>query len=162
MIDAFKSRYQRHFSGPLPIFIPEAVIQAVQPVQQDFNFEGYYAPTILFQDPYSANPKTKALGEPMIYHKLMYEKPFDLSCQWSGAMPITTEGSLNALCFITKNILAIVQETQSTIDWHNQYLILPLERDLPLVRPGQKIAISFDYAAGAPLSALRPVLSGPQ
>ena len=76
-------------------------------------------------------------------------------------MPITTEGALNALCFITKNILAIVQETQSTIDWHNQYLILPLEQDL-LVRPGQKMAISLDYTAGAPLSTLRPVLSGPQ
>ena len=161
MIDAFKSRYQRHFNGPLPTFIPEAVIQAVQAVHHDFYFEGYYAPTILFQNPYSINPRMRALGEPMIYHKLLYETPYDLSCQWSGAMPITAEGTLNALCFITKNILAIVPDTQSTIDWHNQYLILPLENEVP-VRPGQRMTISLDYPAGAPLSALRPVVSGPQ
>ena len=160
VIDAFKSRYQRRFEGPLPVFIPEAVIQAVQPVQQDFQFEGYYAPIIQFQSPYDIQPRTTLLGEPVIYHQLLYEQPFGLSCKWSGAVPITAEGNLNALRIITKNILAIVPETKSTIDWYNQYLILPLEREVP-VRLGQKMMISLDYPASAPLSELRPVVTGP-
>lgn len=45
VISAFKERYLRKFGGPLPAFVPEALIQAVQPVQQSFDFEGYHAPT---------------------------------------------------------------------------------------------------------------------
>jgi len=131
MIDAFKKRYQSNFEGlPLPIFVPEAVIQAVQPVQQDFHYESYYAPVIMFQHPYGAQPQTIELGGPVIYHHMLYEQPFGLSCKWSGAVPITTEGTLNAVRIITKNILAIVPETQSTIDWHNQYLVQPIEREI--------------------------------
>ena len=159
VIDAFKSRYQRCFEGQeLPTFVPAAVVQAVQPVQHDFYFEGYYAPIIIFQYPYSIDPRTTELGKPVIYHQMLYDPPFDLSCQWSGTMPITTEGTLNALRIITKNILAFEPETQSVIDWHNQYLIQPLERDIP-VRPGQSITVSLDYSAGAPLTALNPVVT---
>ena len=74
-------------------------------------------------------------------------------------MPITFEGTFNALRIITKNILAIVEETRSTIDWHNQYLILPLEQERK-VMPGQSIKISLDYSAGAPLAELRPIVTG--
>ena len=160
VIDAFKNRYMQRFDCPMPAFIPEAVIQAVQPVQYDFMYEGYYAPIIQFHDPYNVHPRAAPLAEPVIYHQLLYEQPFGLSCRWSGEIIIAAEGALNALRIITKNILAIVPETQSTIDWHNQYLIVPLERETP-VRPGQRIAVSLDYPAGAPLSELRPVVVGP-
>jgi predicted RNA methylase len=160
VIDAFKSRYQRKFEGSLPIFIPEATIQAIQPVQHDFNFEGFHAPIILFQHPYSIDPRTTELGEPVIYHQLLYDQNFGFSCQWSGTVPITTEGTLNAFRIATKNILAIIPEKQSSISWHNQYLILPLEEELS-VRSGQQIAVSWDYSAGDPLSALRPIVTGP-
>jgi len=161
VIDAFKSRYQRRFEGhPLPEFIPLGVIQAVQPVQHDFQFEGYYAPVTLFQAPYDVYPKTTVLGEPVVYHQVLYEQPYDLSCRWSGTAPITAYGTLNALRIVTKNVLAIEPEAQSFIEWHNQHLILPLERETS-VRPGHSIEISLDYLTGAPLSALRPVVTGP-
>ena len=161
VIDAFKSRYQRCFEGhPLPEFIPAAVIQAVQPLQYDFQFEGYYAPIILFHDPYSINSRATELGEPVVYHQLLYDQPYELSCKWDGVMDITTEGTLNALRIVTKNLLAIVPETQSSIDWRMHYLVQPLEHDVS-VRPGQIMTVSLDYTAGAPLSALRPVVTGP-
>lgn len=158
VIDAFKRRYQNLFkNSPLPVFIPEAVVQAIQPVQYDFKFEGYYAPVIMFQDPYSIQSRTTELGEPVIYHQLLYEEPFGTSCQWSGDISIAVDGTLNALRIITKNILAFIAESQSAIEWHNQYLIVPLEREIS-VRQGQKVTISMNYSAGAPLSALNPVV----
>ena len=42
VIDAFKRNYTAKYGRQLPVFIPGAVLQAVQPVWQDFNFEGYY------------------------------------------------------------------------------------------------------------------------
>ena len=158
VIDSFKTRYQNRFEGQLPAFIPEATIQAVQPVQHDFEFEGFRAPVVLFQYPYSIDPRTLDLGDPVIYHQLQYKNHFGLSCAWSGALSITAEGNFNALRFATKNILAIMEEDQSSVTWHNQYLILPLERALTVL-PGQRIAISWDYNAGAPLSALHPMIS---
>jgi Predicted RNA methylase len=158
VIKAFKERYVQRFSGPLPVFIPEALLQAVQPVQQSFDFEGYYAPTILFQDPVVSHPGTRDLGAPVLYQQLTYESPFDLACQWSGALPITTDGTLNALRIVTKNILAILLDSQSTIDWHNQYLIVPLEKEF-LVKPGDNVRVAFHYTAGDPLSSFQPLVS---
>jgi predicted RNA methylase len=158
MIDAFKSRYQHRFEGcPLPNFIPMAVMQAVQPIQHDFKFEGYNAPIIMFQDPYSTDPRTAELGDALIYHHLLYGQPYDLSCKCNEIIHFTTEGTFNAIRIITKNILAIDPKTQVAIDWHNLYLIVPLEREIK-VRPGQSVSISFEYLTGAPLSALRPVV----
>jgi predicted RNA methylase len=162
MIASFKSRYQLRFKDlPLPKFIPTAVIQAVQPIQHDFRFEGYYAPLIMFQDPYVDDPRTTILGDAVIYHQLLYEQPYDLSCRCSENMCFTAEGTFNAIRIITKNILAIEPKTQAIIDWHNLYLIVPLKQEIS-VRAGQRMAINFDYPAGAPLSALRPVVTNPQ
>ncbi|MCL2874032.1 MAG: methyltransferase domain-containing protein [Defluviitaleaceae bacterium] len=159
MIDEFKTRYKKHFKdSPMPIFIPTAVIQAIQPVNHDFHFEGYYAPITLFQDPYHDDPRTTPLGNPVVYHQLMYDQAYDFSCKWSGNVQIVNEGSFNAIRVITKNILAIKPENQEIIDWHNQYLIIPLEKELK-VNQGQNINISFDYLAGAPLTDLRPVVT---
>lgn len=44
LIESFKRRYLERFGDPLPVFIPEAIIMAVQPMQQDYNFHGYDAP----------------------------------------------------------------------------------------------------------------------
>jgi len=158
VIKAFKERYVQRFSGPLPVFIPEAVLQAVQPVQQSFDFEGYYAPTILFQDPVVSHISTRELGALVLYQQLTYESPFDLLCQWSGSLPIAMGGTLNALRVVTKNILAILVDSQSTIDWHNQYLIVPLAKEF-LVKPGDTVHVAFHYTAGDPLPSFQPLVS---
>jgi predicted RNA methylase len=102
VIAAFKEHCARRFPGPLPIFIPEATLQAVQPVEQSFTFEGYYVPTMLFQDPVVGHSDTRQLGGPVIYQQLTYERHFSLSCRWSGELSITTGGKLNALRIVTK------------------------------------------------------------
>ena len=158
VIKAFKERYVQRFSGPLPVFIPEAVLQAVQPVQQSFDFEGYYAPTILFQDPVVSHVGTRELGAPVLYQQLTYESPFDLLCQWSGSLTIALGGTFNALRIVTKNILAILVDSQSTIDWHNQYLIVPLTKEFP-VKSGDTVHVAFNYTAGDPLSSFHPLVS---
>ncbi|MCP5242841.1 MAG: hypothetical protein H6940_05310 [Burkholderiales bacterium] len=72
------------FGGPLPVFVPEASIQAIQPIQQDFNFEGFNAPTILFQDPYSVQARSQNLSDPEIFQLLTYAEPFNPNCSWMG------------------------------------------------------------------------------
>ncbi|MCC8165622.1 MAG: methyltransferase domain-containing protein [Planctomycetes bacterium] len=161
MIDSFKSRYAERFPNRrLPAFIPTATIQAFQPVQYDFTFEGYTAAIPVFQDPYSADARATALGDPMVYQQLLYESPYELACRFNGAVPITAEGRLNALRFVTKNLLAIKPDL-TTIDWHNQFLIIPLDHGLA-VRPGQAVTLTFDYAPGDPLAALHPMVTGVQ
>jgi len=158
MIEAFKTRYSKRFSGSImPVFIPTATIQAIQPVFHDFRFEGYYAPLTLFQDPYHEDPRTLSLGNPVVYHQLMYGEDFGLDCNWSGSIQIAQEGTLNALRVITKNILAMNPSDNQIIDWHNQYLIVPLEKELK-VKSGQDVKVSFDYKAGAALATFKPII----
>jgi len=155
VIAAFKKNYQAKYGENLPILIPGATIQAVQPVCQDFYFEGYYAPVILFQDPYSLQPRTSEMGEPTVYHQLVYSEPYELDIKWNGKLIASKEGKINALRFITKNILAINPQTHEIIDWSNQYLVLPLENEIE-VKANQEIEVSFEYDSGAPLTSLCP------
>lgn len=153
VIDSFKKRYWEKFGNPLPIFVPEASIQAIQPIEQNFHFEGFYAPTILFQDPCAIQERSKSLGNPEVFQLLSYAEPFNQTCHWDGEIIIAENGQLNALRLITKNILAINMLTHNTVDWHTQYIIVPLSTPIA-VSKGDHISIRFSYQGGAPLSAL--------
>lgn len=158
VISSFKERYLTRFGKPLPLFVPEALIQAVQPVDHDFNFEGYFAPTPLFQDAYSTHAKTRELAAPVVYQLLAYQDPLPARCDWSGCIAVEQAGVFNGLRFITKNILAIVAENQTTIDWHCQYLIIPLAHPLKVAQ-GDSLQIHFSYEAGASLADLEESLN---
>lgn len=153
VIDSFKKRYLEKFGGPLPVFVPEASIQAIQPLQQDFHFEDFYAPTILFQDPCAIQERSKSLGDPEVFQLLSYAEPFDQTCHCDAEILIAENGQLNALRLITKNILAINMHTSNTVDWHTQYIIVPLSTPIN-VSKGDHISIRFSYQGGAPLNAL--------
>lgn len=153
VIDSFKQRYLKKFGGTLPVFIPEASIQAIQPLEHDFHFAGFYAPTIQFQNPYVIQERSKGLGDPEVFQLLAYAESYSQTCQWDGEILITGDGQLNALRLITKNLLAINVTTCSTIDWHTQYIVLPLPESIQ-VSKGDHIAIRFSYQGGAPLNAL--------
>jgi predicted RNA methylase len=74
LIESFKQRYLQRFGGPLPLFMPEAVIMAVQPLQQDYHFEGYHAPIIQFQ-PHTLHPGTIELAQAAVCSILDFSKP---------------------------------------------------------------------------------------
>ena len=159
VIASFKQRYLEKFGAPLPVFVPEAFIQAVQPVHQSFNFEGYYAPAPLFQAPDMEQNRTWELGKPVVYQMARYAETLPGTCGWEGKIEIEKAGALNALRFITKNTLAIIPQDKSSIDWHSQYLIVPLDQAIP-VEAGQRVRIRFDYAPGDAVDALRPEVLG--
>lgn len=158
VLTAFKQRYLAQFGAPLPRFIPEAFIQAVQPIQQSFGFNGYYAPIPSLQDPSTIHPRTLELAPPSIFQQAHYDHSLPTHCDWQGEITLEKSGSLNALRFITKNILTIVEEEQRSIDWFSQYLILPLTEPL-MVNAAQKLAIHFSYTLGDPISTLQPTVT---
>ena len=153
VIHCFKENYKKKFGSQRPFFIPCATLNAIQPVQQDFNFTGYTAPVLLFQDPYSMHKRTVELGNPVLYHQLMYDEPYGNSCCFDGMIQITKDGCLNALRVITKSILAF--SSAGSTDWHSQYLILPMDNPLD-VKAGQEVRLCFSYEFGAPLNAFKP------
>jgi predicted RNA methylase len=155
VIDSFKQRYLEKFGGPLPRFVPEAFIQAVQPVQQSFDFNGYCAPTPFFQDPNTKQPRTVELGSPALYQLCSYSESLPMECGWQSALAIERDGLLNALRFITKNVLTIDEAEHRSVDWFSQYLIVPLDKPLK-VSAGQHMMVSFTYCPGDPISALKP------
>lgn len=153
MIEAFKQRYLRHFGGPLPIFVPEAVIMAVQPLQQHYDFFGFYAPIIQFQRPLIMQNGTTELAVPAVYSTLDLSQPTSREIQWQGRFMLTQDGSVNALRFITKNILAVLHEQASTIDWLIDYLVLPLDKSVE-GKAGDVLEVAFNYLAGGSIRSL--------
>lgn len=153
VLQNFKTRYLQKFGGPLPLFVPEACIQAVQPVQHDFDYDGFYAPTILFQDPAAIHEKTQELSGPAVFQMFVYDEEIPQTCDCNGTIKIVADGQLNALRLVTKNVLAVVEEAQSTIDWFNQYLIAPLDKPLD-VSSGDEVEVRFGYPVGSDFKAL--------
>jgi type I protein arginine methyltransferase len=154
VIEAFKQRYLARFGGPLPVFLPEAVIMAVQPLQQEYDFEGFYAPIIQFQETEVIYPGTVELADPAVYSVLDFTGPVDPLISFEGQFVVQRSGQLNALRFVTKNILAVVQERGTTIDWLNHYMTVPLAKPFDVVE-GDVLPVSFRYRAGGSIPSLQ-------
>ncbi len=157
VIESFKRRYLARFGGPLPVFMPEAVIMAAQPLQQEYDFEGFYAPIVQFHETNVVYPGTVELAQPAVYSILDFSQPVDSQIAWEGKFLIEKAGCVNALRFVTKNVLAVVPEQNSTIDWLNHYMSLPLSRPVQ-VCAGDVIEVSFAYRAGGSLPSLEAAI----
>jgi hypothetical protein len=130
---------------------------AVQPLQQDYHFEGYYAPILQIQDLGIELPDTVEMARPELYSILDFTQKTSQDIAWDGQFTIERDGAVNALRFITKNVLAIVEQTSSTIDWLNRYMAFPLNEPVK-VKAGDKLRVRFQYRAGGLISSLQEAL----
>jgi len=157
MVESFKRRYLKKFGGPLPVMVPTAVLMAVQPLQQKYDFHGYQAPIIQVQE-FSGNaPDTIELAPPTLYSTMDFNQPNALDIAWEGSFLIHRDGQVNALRFITKNILAMTLETSSSINWLNRYMAFPLSQPVN-VQAGDVLRVRFNYKTGGLLSTLTDTL----
>lgn len=157
MMESFKQRYRQRFGSKLPRFVPEAAVMAVQPLQQDFDFHGYQAPIVQFQEPSVLQHGTVEIAAPQVYSILDFNETTDSMIRWEGRFAVETAGTVNALRFITKNILAVLMQQSSTIDWLNHYLVLPLS--IPVdVKAGDVLEVAFEYRAGGSIPSLQQAM----
>ncbi len=153
VIEAFR-RNHAALHGDHPIrFAPEATLLMIQGVQQDFDYAGYCAPVPLFQAPSAFQGRTRELTDPTTYGQFCYDESIPQRFEWSGELTVIHDGRLNAVRFLTQNLIGIVLEEGRTFAWPNQFLVVPLERPEPVVS-GDRFRVSLDYACGGPLSAL--------
>lgn len=158
IIKSFKERYLQRFGGPLPRFIPEAVLMAVQPVQQNYQFMGFHAPIMQFQLPTAIQADTTEFASPQIYSTVDFTQTVSEEFSWKGVFTLEQAGQVNALRFITKNILSLSTEDNSVIDWHNHYLVLPLAEPIH-AKAGALLRVGFSYRAGGSLTHLQNSIS---
>ncbi|MCX7101925.1 MAG: methyltransferase domain-containing protein [Methylobacter sp.] len=158
VIKSFKERYLKRFGGVLPRFIPEAVLMAVQPLQQNHRFTGFHAPIIQFQLPGGIHEGTLDLAPPQLYSSIDYTQTISEELCWEGVFNLELAGQVNALRFITKNILSISTKDNSVIEWQNHYLVLPLAEPLQ-ASAGNLLSIKFNYLAGGSLAHLQNTIS---
>jgi len=158
VIEAFKKNHLEAFpNAPLPRFLPEASSLMVQPVQQSFEFAGYWAPVPLFHAASQEQPRTRGLGEMTIYASIFYDDKFATKFAWKGTLPIEEDGELNALRFVTQNAVAIDVAKQRSVNWPNQCLVLPIDQPM-VVKKGQCVCVEFKYTAGDSIDDLARTL----
>ena len=151
VISRFKQRYTARFGGRLPRFVPEATVLAVQPVEQAFDFHGYHAEVPMFLP--GAQEGTRDLSPHATYASWFYDEevPLQLSCD--AVFTMGSAGTLNALRFATRNLLAVLPAQARSIDWDMNHLIAPLAHPLA-VKSGDRVQVRFCYDAGDSLLAL--------
>ena len=157
VINAFKVRYRARFGDRLPVFVPTAAVMAVQPLQQAYDFFGFQAPIMQFQRVGALHEGSVELAEPQVYSVLDFDDTVPPDIRWSGSFTMSEDGTVNALRFVTKNILAIRAAHGDTVDWLNDYLVLPLDEPIRLKR-GEVLRVAFSYRAGASLQSLARTL----
>lgn len=155
IIDAFKRNYRKRFgaTAPLPRFIPEASILMWQPIYQSFDFAGYWAPIPMFQAPLLINERTIQVASLDPYASIDYQADYALHFDCQQMLLAAVGGRVNAIRFVTQNVLAVDVEQQNAITWPNQCLVLPLPEAIE-VKPGERLEVSFGYDSGAPLEQL--------
>jgi predicted RNA methylase len=151
IIGDFKRRYGQKF-GAMPRFIPEACVQAVQPVQQDFTYHGYTVPAPQFQDAFAIQPRTLELAEPKVFQQFQYADALPDACTADLEFTVAHSGHLNAIRIVTKNLLAIRTAPPGSVDWLMGYLILPLATPVS-VDDGARVRLSLEYRPGDELDA---------
>lgn len=153
VIGGFRERYAASGLGPTPRFLPEACLQAVQPVEQDFAFHGYTVAAPYFQDPFCVQPRTTELAAPAMWQSFCYDEQIPSTCTADVSFWTERSGRLNAVRLVTKNVLALDQVSGTTVDWLMNYLVVPLRRPVD-VTAGQRVSVRFDYLPGDEISEL--------
>jgi len=69
-------------------------------------------------------PDTTELASPQVYSTINFTQMVSEEFSWKGIFTLEQAGQVNALRFITKNILSISTADNSIIDWHNPYMLL--------------------------------------
>jgi predicted RNA methylase len=154
VIGSFKRRYAARFGGPLPRFVPEACVQAVQPVAQDFTYRGFAVAAPVFQDPFAVQPRTVELAGPQVYQQFYYHAdPLPDACAADLAFTAVRPGRLNAIRLLTKNLLAVGLDPPASVDWLMNYLIVPLPEPVD-VDAGAGVRLRFRYRPGDEIATL--------
>jgi protein arginine N-methyltransferase 1 len=153
VINGFKRRYLRHVGGPLPRFLPEACVQAVQPVEQDFTYSGYTVPSPVFQLPESVQPRTVEVAPPQVFQQFFYSDPLPARCAADLTFVAERPALLNAVRLVTKNLLALTYDPSGSVDWTMNYLVVPLPEPIEVLT-GDEVRLRFDYAPGDEIPAL--------
>lgn len=152
MIASFKERYLARFGGPLPRFLPEAAVLAVQPVTTSYDFHGYRAPVPMFVDSNNAH-RTSNLAPPALYGLFTYAEAYATTFAIDHVVVMERDGTLDSLRFITRNLLAILEDEQRSIDWDMHDFVVPLSTPVE-VRAGDAVRLRFSYDAGDSVLAL--------
>ncbi|MDP4181584.1 MAG: methyltransferase domain-containing protein [Bacillota bacterium] len=157
IVAAFRDAHMARF-GKAPGILPAATLLGVQPIFQCYDFNGYYAPVPLFQSPYYESDNCGTCGDPVVYKVIEYDKAYVETFEASVSFSFNNETNVNALRFITKSLLTMDLFTGKSIDWHSQYLILPLSKTYEL-KAGQVMNTRFIYRPGDPIEALSNAIS---
>lgn len=153
VLASFKARHKEHFGKAIPRIIPEASILAIQPVYQPYDFHGYHAPVPLFLEPGSVHANTIEMGTPEVYAVVEYLGEIPGSIAVDGHVVAEKNGTINALRFITKNLVGIFPSEGSSADWHMQYMSIPLPRPID-VEVGWSVRVRFQYETGGSIESL--------
>lgn len=153
VIEAFKHNYRQAFGPRLPVFLPEASILMFQPVSHDFEFFGYEAAVPLFQAPLMSQPRTTELAELSPYANIGYDAPIPMNFAVQQLVRAKSSGQVNAVRFVTQNVIAIDMQKHRAITWPNQCLVLPLDEVID-VRDGEDVKVEFAYTAGGSVDDL--------
>jgi predicted RNA methylase len=158
VIKRFKERYLQHFGGPLPCFIPEAIIMSVQPLRQNYQFMGFHAPIMQFQLPDVIQLDTMELAPPQVYSTIDFMLPITEEINWKGIFALEHLRQVNALRFITKNILFISTTDNSIIEWCSPNMVMPLAEPIR-AKIDDLLHVNFNYHVGGSLAHLQNAIS---
>lgn len=157
VISRFKQNYTEAHGEKLPTFMPEVSILMAQPVEHSFEFAGYVAPVPMFQAPVLDQPRTQELASLTPYAHIAYEDQIPMRFESCLEFVAECEGVVNAIRFVTQNILTVDEPGQRAITWPNQCLVLPLPQSFS-VRVGDPIEVGFCYRPGDTIERLMPTL----
>lgn len=157
VISTFKARHFERFGLKVPRVLPEATFLGAQLVYQPYDFHGYHAPVPLFFEAGAAGVNTVEMSEPKVYAAFEYARHLPQQLHMDSTLTANRGGSVNAVRFITKNLVGIFPTEDRSADWHMPYLSLPLLHAVE-VNEGEALHLRFQYEPGGSIESLQTSL----
>jgi hypothetical protein len=81
------------------------------------------------------------------YQTIAYDQVIPIAMRIDQTFEADLHANVNAIRFVTQNVLTVDMDRQKAITWANQCLVLPLESPFRC-QPGETLHLTANYEAG--------------
>jgi predicted RNA methylase len=156
VLNSVRKHLEERYPGHPFAVIPQAAVNYVQLVQNNWDYYGFKAPFPRMGSAYANDPYALPLSQPTPYLTVDFNQPGPEHIAAMANVEVTGYGNANAVRLTTQTILNYDEskpEAERMLDWYMHFLVLPLPTEQE-VEPRNRFIASLEYDAGCPTDAI--------
>ena len=157
VLNSVRRHLEEKFPGHPFSVVPQAAVNYVQLIQNNWDYYGFKAPFPRMGSAYVNDPYALPLSAPVPYLTVDFNQPCPTHLSATVPLEMTGYGTANAVRLTTQTVVAYdesLPEADRLIEWYTNFLILPLDGEYE-AEPRARFTLTLDYDAGCPTDEIK-------